>query len=169
MKNICYLFSLLFILTLGVSFTVSAQGCVEASSDKGPQLVGYIQPEFGYFMYGKDDNGNAVKPNSFYFRRARVGIVGSIPYDISYYVMAEFSPLATGYPYMLDMFITYAPFKKYVKFSFGQFKSPFGYELSQPCHGLHTINRSIVTRQLAAPFRELQFMVLGAFGAYDPL
>lgn len=163
MKNIIYSLSFLFIISLSSS-SVFAQGCVEASSDEGPQLVGYIQPEFSYFMYGKDDNGNAVKPNTFYFRRARIGIVGSIPYDISYYVMAELSPLATGYPYMLDVFITYAPLDKYVKFSFGQFKSPFGYELAQPCFGLHTINRSIATRQLASPFRELQFMVLGGFG-----
>lgn len=157
-------FGLLFIFTLSTSYTAFSQGCVEATSDEGPQLVGYIQPEYSYFFFGQDDNDNAIKPSTFYFRRARIGVVGNIPYDISYYVMAELSPLATGYPYLLDAFITYAPFGKYVKFSFGQFKSPFGYELAQPCFGLHTINRSIVTRQLSSPFRELQFMVLGAVG-----
>lgn len=163
MKKIAFILSSVILFSL-LSSSVYSQGCVEATSDEGPQVVGYIQPEWSYFFYGQDDNGNAVKPNTFYFRRARVGIVGSIPYDISYYVMAELSPLATGYPYLLDVFITYAPVGKYVKFSFGQFKAPFGYELAQPCFGLHTINRSIVTRQLASPFRELQFMVLGAFG-----
>ena len=142
MKNIIYSLSFLFIVTLTTS-SVYGQGCVENTSDEGPQLIGYLQPEFAYFFYGQDDNGNAIKPNTFYFRRARLGVVGSIPYNFSYYILAEFSPLATGYPYLLDFFITYAPLDKYAKFSFGQFKAPFGYELSQPCFGLHTINRSI--------------------------
>ena len=163
MKKLIYSLTLVFALSL-TSMGVQAQGCVEASGDDGPQLVGYVQPEFSYFFYGKDENGNANRPNTFYFRRARVGVVGSIPYDISYYVMAEFSPTFTGYPFLLDVFITYSPFDKYAKFSFGQFKSPFSFELAQPCWGLHTINRSIATRELAAPWRELQFMVLGAFG-----
>jgi hypothetical protein len=159
------------ILTLGFLITVLmfsiqgfSQGCVEATSDEGPQLMGYIQPEFTYFFNGEDEQGNAIKPSTFYFRRARFGIVGTIPYDVSYYVMAEFSPLFTGYPFLLDAYVSYAPFGKYAKFAVGQFKSPFGFELDQPCWGLHTILRSIPTEQLAAPLREFQFMVLGAIG-----
>ena len=163
MKKIAFILSTITLFTF-FSSSVFSQGCVEATSDDGPQVVGYIQPQFDYYFFGEDANGNANKPSSFYFKRARIGVVGSIPYDISYYVMAELSPIVTGYPYLLDVFITYAPLDKYLKFSFGQFKSPFGYELSQPCFGLHTINRSLATNQLAGPFRELQFMLLGAFG-----
>ena len=162
-NNIRILLSILFVISLFPS-TVFSQGCVEATSDEGPQLVGYIQPSFDYYFFGEDNNGNAIKPSTFYFRRARVGIVGSIPYDISYYIMAEFSPAATGAPYLLDAFVTYAPLGKYVKFSIGQFKSPFSLELNTPCYALHTIRRSTVVNEMATPFRELGFMVLGSVG-----
>lgn len=157
---------LITLVVLFVAMSASqlkAQGCVEASSDEGPQLVGYIQPSFDYYFFGEDSKGNANKPSSFYFKRARIGVVGSIPYDISYYVMAEFSPVAGG-PQLLDAFVTYAPLGKYAKFSLGQFKSPFSLELATPCFALHTIRRSTVVNELASPFRELGFMVLGAFG-----
>lgn len=153
----------LFLLAIVNSNTLTAQGCVEASSDEGPQLVGYIQPQFNAYMFGTKDNGDAIKPSSFLFKRARIGVVGSIPYDVSYYIMAEFAPEAGG-PQLLDAFVTYAPLGKYAKFSFGQFKSPFSLELNTPCYALHTINRSTVVNNLASPFRELGFMVLGAIG-----
>ena len=153
----------LFLLAIVNLNTLTAQGCVEASSDEGPQLVGYIQPQFNAYFFGSKDNGDAIKPSTFLFKRARIGVVGSIPYDISYYVMAEFSPEAGG-PQLLDAFITYAPLGKYAKFSLGQFKAPFSLELSTPCHALHTINRSTAVNNLASPFRELGFMVLGAVG-----
>lgn len=164
MKKIIQLISLLTIIGIFGPRPVFSQGCVESSSEDGPQLVGYIQPEFGYYLYGDDANGNAVKPSSFYFRRARVGVVGSIPYDVSYYIMAEFSPIYTGYPFLLDAYVSWAPVGKYVKFSFGQFKSPYGMELATPCFALYTINRSLSSEQLAGPYRELQFMILGAVG-----
>ncbi len=162
MKKVILSISLLFIVSL-FSSSLFSQGCVEATSEDGPQLVGYIQPQFDYYFFGDDPNGNAIKPSSFYFKRARVGVVGSIPYDISYYVMAEFSPAASG-PQLLDAFVSYAPFGKYVKFSMGQFKSPFSLELNTPCHALYTIRRSTVVNELASPFRELGFMLLGSFG-----
>ena len=151
------------IVMLASTNTIFAQGCVEASSDDGPQLVGYIQPQFNYYMFGDKANGDANKPSTFFFKRARVGIVGSIPYDISYYVMAEFSPgLKGGSPYLLDAFVTYAPLGKYLKFSIGQFKSPFSLELNTPCYALHTINRSTAVNQLAGPFRDMGLMLLGS-------
>ena len=67
------------IVMLASSNAIFAQGCVEASSDDGPQLVGYIQPQFNAYMFGDKTNGDANKPSTFFFKRARVGIVGSIP------------------------------------------------------------------------------------------
>ena len=169
MKRIILLLGF-FVAISTTSNQLLAQGCVEASSDDGPQLVGYIQPQFNYYMFGDKTNGDAIKPSSFMFKRARIGVVGSIPYDVSYYVMAELSPEAGG-PQLLDAFVTYAPFGKYAKFSLGQFKSPFSLELNTPCYALHTINRSTVVNQLAAPFRDMGLMVLGSsdslFGIYD--
>lgn len=161
--------SLIIILSIGLFFSISktmrAQGCDTPSEDGKPQVMGYIQPEFSYYLFGQDNNGNAVKPSTFYFRRARVGVMGTIPYDVSYYVMLELSPIyKNGYPFLLDAFVSYAPFGKYLKFSFGQFKSPFGLELNTPCYALYTINRSTPSEQLASPYRELQFMLLGSFG-----
>ncbi|RLD41345.1 MAG: hypothetical protein DRI88_12690, partial [Bacteroidetes bacterium] len=69
MKKAILSMSIVFVLSL-FSVPVHSQGCVEATSDAGPQLVGYIQPEFGHYFYGKDNNDNARKPSSFYFRRA---------------------------------------------------------------------------------------------------
>ncbi len=162
MKKV-FLFVSLLLVSVLANQSIFAQGCVETSSSDGPQLVGYIQPQFNYYMFGDDANGNPIKPSTFEFLRARVGIVGSIPYDISYYVMAELSPVSGG-PQLLDAFVTYAPLGKYAKFSLGQFKSPFSLELNTPCYALNTINRSTVVNNLASPFRDMGLMVLGAFG-----
>jgi len=153
----------LFLMSLTYSNSSTAQGCVETTSSDGPQLVGYIQPQFNYYYFGDDANGNAIKPSTFEFLRARFGVVGSIPYDISYYVMAELSPVSGG-PQLLDAYISYAPIGKYMKISIGQFKSPFSLELNTPCHALNTINRSTVVNNLASPFRDMGLMLLGAFG-----
>ena len=161
MKNLITLLITGIVIVSGMSTSSFAQGCMETSSDDGVQVIGYVQPQYSYYMFGEDPEGNARKPNSFHFKRARLGVAGSIPYDVSYYVMAEFSPYLGG-PYLLDAFVTYSPFKKYLKFSMGQFKAPFSLELNTPCHALHTINRSTVVNQLASPFRELGFMLLGS-------
>ncbi|MFA5416855.1 MAG: porin [Bacteroidales bacterium] len=158
-----FLFACFTLATVLVNNTLMAQGCVETTSSDGPQLVGYIQPQFNYYMFGDDALGNPIKPSTFEFLRARVGIVGSIPYDISYYVMAELSPVSGG-PSLLDAYISYAPFDKYLKFSIGQFKSPFSLELNTPCYALNTINRSTVVNNLASPFRDMGLMLLGSFG-----
>lgn len=172
MKN--WLFNLLIIAVVGMfSQSAAAQGCMEVDSDDGVSVIGYIQPTFDSYFFDTDENGNTLnKPNSFYFKRARLGVAGSIPYDVSYYVMAEFSPLLNdGSAYLLDAFVTYAPFKKYLKFSMGQFKSPVGLELNTPCQSLHTIRRSLAVNQLAGPFRDMGIMLLGStdslFGKKD--
>lgn len=163
MKKVWVLLISLFLLIPATQF---AQGCMEGDSDEGVNVVGYIQPQFNYYFNGDDDLGNANKPSTFEFKRARVGFVGSIPYDVSYYVMAELSPTVGG-PKLLDAFVTYAPLGKYAKFSIGQFKAPFGLEVNTACHKLHTINRSLVSEQLATPYRELGFMIGGGFGNED--
>ncbi|OQX79374.1 MAG: hypothetical protein B6D61_03705 [Bacteroidetes bacterium 4484_249] len=169
MKN--YILTIL-ILSIIIPFRAIGQGCMESDSDEGVAVVGYVQADYDNYFFDTDNNGNTLnKPNSFYFKRARIGVMGSIPYDVSYYVMAEFSPIATGNPYLLDAFITYAPFKKYLKFTIGQFKSPVGLELNTPCHALYTIRRSTVVNNLATPFRDMQFMLFGStdslFGRKD--
>ena len=84
-----------------------AQGCMGGGDKDGVQVVGYIQPQYEYQFLG-----DGVEPmhglksnNSFYFNRARIGVVGNIPYDFSYYVLAELSPSKSG-PYILDAFVT---------------------------------------------------------------
>jgi phosphate-selective porin len=148
------------------------QGCMDVDSEDGVSVIGYIQPTYDNYFFEEDQNGNTLnKPNSFYFHRARLGVAGSIPYDISYYFIGEFSPLLNGNAYILDAFITYSPFKNYLKFSVGQFKSPVSLELAQPCHNLHTIRRSIVVNSLAFPLRDMGLMLMGStdslFGKKD--
>ena len=133
---------------------LNAQGCMEASSDEGVNVVGYVQPQWTY------DEANGKYENSFYFNRARIGVTGNIPYDFSYYVMAELSPTKNG-PYLLDAFLTWKRLAPYVNITVGQFKNPFGLELSTPCQSLHTIDRSEVVNELASPFRDLGLMIWG--------
>lgn len=157
---------ILFLLGLFISpAVVNAQGCMEASSDDGVQVVGYIQAQYEYQFLGTNVSPlhGLDSDQGFYFNRARLGVVGNIPYDFSYYVMAEFSPTKGG-PYLLDAFITYKRFAPWINVSMGQFKSPFGLELSTPCQSLHTVNRSMVVSELASPFRDMGVMIYGGTG-----
>ncbi|HOW32582.1 MAG TPA: porin [Bacteroidales bacterium] len=156
---------ILFIAALSLPFTVKAQGCMEStSSTGGPQIIGYIQPEFRASFNGDDALGNTQNDYTFAFRRARIGLTGSIPYDFSYYVMGEFSSFQNG-PYLLDAFITYNRLKPWLKVSIGQFKRQFGLELTTPCQDLYTVDRSKIVSEALTPFRDLGLMVSGSTGA----
>ncbi len=136
------------------------QGCSAPSSDEGVVLWGYLQPEFGAQF--TDDTQAA-----FQFRRMRIGVMGNIPYDFSYYVMLETSqflnPNKTG-PFLMDAFVSYNRFKN-MRIALGSFKYQFGRELSMPCHGLYTINRSKMVDELTANLnggnRDIGLMLLG--------
>ncbi|MCD4818760.1 MAG: OprO/OprP family phosphate-selective porin [Candidatus Cloacimonetes bacterium] len=151
MKKILFL-SIFLIL----AFQIYAQGCMEASSDEGVNVVGYLQTQFETKLLENDNE------SSFTFNRARMGLVGNIPYDFSYYIMYEFSPFQGG-PYLLDGFITYSRFAPYASVSIGQFKSPFSLELNTPCQGLHTINRSLVVNGLTFPARDMGLLFKGNY------
>ena len=159
------LFSTLLIFALFASVRVSAQGCMEPTSTTGGvSVIGYIQPEFKIAYNGENADGTSKNDMGFYFRRARLGVTGNIPYDFSYYAMAEISSFQNG-PYLLDAFITYNRFKPWFKISMGQFKKPFGLELgSTGCQDLYTINRSKVVNELTSPDRDLGVMISGSTG-----
>jgi len=154
MKKIAIIFTAVI---LSIPIFTFAQGCMEASSDEGVNVVGYLQAQYEY-MFGKDED-----TNEFAFNRARMGLVGNIPYDFSYYVMFEFSPSKEGAPYLLDGFITYSRLAPWANFSLGQFKSPFSLELNTPCQGLHTIRRSTVVNELSSPDRDQGLMITGKY------
>ena len=159
MKRIIVLVSL---VALGLTFSknAQAQGCATPTDGEGVQVFGYIQPEVRTFFY---EDTEAY----FAFRRARIGVMGTIPYDFSYYVLLETSqfmnPNQTG-PFLLDAFISYTRFD-YFKVSLGSFKYRLGNELSQPCNGLYTINRSYFVDELTGGIgggnRDLGIMFLG--------
>lgn len=140
-----------------VSFS---QGCMEAKSEDGVNVMGYLQPQWEY----NQNKGDAT--NNFYFKRARIGVMGNIPYDFSYYALAEFSPKIGG-PYLLDFFITWKRLGPWANISVGQFKQPFGLELSTPCQKLHTVLRSKFVGELASPFRDLGVMISGGYAMED--
>jgi len=153
--------SALFAIALGIP-GLFAQGCMEPStSANGPQIIGYVQAENITNYLGTDASGNSLTENSFAFRRARLGVTGSIPYNFSYYVMTELSPTLGG-PYILDAFFSWKAANQYLKVSLGQFKSPFGLELSTACQSLYTIDRSMVVNELASPFRDQGLMFSGS-------
>jgi len=146
-------FSLSFLVFVGVqSF---GQGCASPSTSEGINVFGFLQSQYDYNMYDKAES-------NFGFNRARIGAMGNIPYDFSYYMLLETSPFKKGAPnaYLLDAFITYKRFS-FAKISMGSFKSPFGLELSTPCNALHTINRSKFVDELTAPDRDMGLMFTG--------
>ena len=83
MKRIVIIVSL---VAFGLVFTqeVNAQGCATPTDGEGVQVFGYIQPEIRTFMYEDPET-------YFAFRRARIGVMGTIPYDFTYYVLLETS------------------------------------------------------------------------------
>ena len=150
---------LVVLIAMFLPIAVYAQGCMEAPSDEGVSVVGYMQAQYEYMFTEEDEDSQ----DAFTFNRARMGLVGNIPYDFSYYVMFEFSPNKEGAPYLLDGFITYSRLAPGLNISLGQFKSPFSLELNTPCQGLHTINRSMVVTQLASPDRDRGIMFTGKY------
>jgi len=163
-KQVIYIVSV-FLIFAFTPVSLFSQGCEDVGDEEGVQVKGYIQPQYSYFMNGKDSEGNSLDENSFNFNRARLGVVGNIPYDISYYFFVEVSPFKGTSPaasaHLLDAFITYTRFGKYAKISIGQFKAPISLEQNTPCHALTTIYRSDVVDQLAGPQRDLGLMILG--------
>lgn len=151
-----------FLFTVVFHFASFGQGCLESSSGDGAKIIGYIQPQFDYNFNGKNLAGESLNTNSFKFNRARIGVTGSIPYDIDYYVLVETSSFFTGDPFLLDAFVTYKRLGPWAKFSVGSFKSPISLELNTPCNGLHTINRSVFVDELTAPNRDIGVMMLGS-------
>jgi len=145
--------TLLFIISMMmIPYLANAQGCMTASSEEGVSVMGFFQPQFEY-MQETDEA-------TFTFNRVRFGLVGNIPYDISYYMFVEYSAFKDG-PYLLDAFITYSRLGPYLNISLGQFKSPFSMERNTACSGLYTINRSMVVNQLAMD-RDIGIMFLGS-------
>ncbi len=151
--------SLAVLMLLTAPLLSYSQGCEEPSStesdDNGPKVIGFIQPQ--YETHFTDETTSTFK-----FMRARLGVTGEIPYDFTYYVMAEFSSFVSsdGNPFLLDAFISYRRYD-WAKMSVGSFKQPFGLEVNTSCSGLHTIMRSKVSDQLVSPQRDMGFMVFG--------
>jgi hypothetical protein len=111
-------------LIMGISLNpLNAQGCEDSGDDEeGVKVVGYIQPQYIYHdLNNATDMPDTVSNNTFQFKRARIGFLGSIPYDISYYVYLEFSPTIKG-PKLLDAVLTYKGLGEYAYVSVGQFK-----------------------------------------------
>lgn len=147
MKKLAFIFILAVLPMLSFS-----QGCVDVSDDEGVKVMGFIQPQYDY-------NFDSYE-NTFHFNRARLGVLGSIPYDFRYYFVAEFSPVFTGNPFLLDAFISYNRVM-WAQGALGQFKSPFSLELQTPCHKLNTIYRTHMVVDLAGPLRDIGFMIYG--------
>ncbi len=150
MKNIFLTVVLLFALT---TIKVAAQGCGGAPSSEGIKVFGFLQAQYESHYTDPGKNG-------FSFERSRLGVMGKIPYDFSYYVVAEFSPFISPNPYLLDAFITYDRYS-WSRISLGSFKTPFGLETNTACSGLTTIYRSTATLQMVAPFRDLGVVLMG--------
>ncbi len=147
--------AILFVAITFIAINARSQGCATPKSAEGVNVFGFLQAQYDYGMYDKPES-------TFGFNRARVGVMGNIPYDFSYYVLLETSPFKKDGPkaYLLDAFVTYNRFS-FANVSLGSFKSPFSLELNTPCNSLHTINRSKVVNELTSPDRDMGLMLLG--------
>lgn len=154
------LWLLLLAAALLIPAVVWGQGCMGGGGEEGVNVVGFIQPQFEYHPNSCEDREYLSAYNTFSFKRARLGVVGEVPYDISYYFVMEFGPLMSGEPpYMLDAFLTYTRYPR-MQVSFGQFKYPFSMERNTSCSDLHTVLRSKVVDNLV-PDRDMGVMALG--------
>lgn len=161
MKHKIYiLFALVLLFQVNQVFAQGCEGDEPAGNDSisapSVKIFGYIQPQFDYNFTDGDQE------NSFKFKRARIGALGKIYNDFSYYFMLETSPFigSSGDAYLMDAFVSYTKYN-WAKISVGSFKQPFSLEVATPCHSLTTIDRSIVADQLVAPQRDFGLMVLG--------
>jgi hypothetical protein len=153
---------LLIAALLIFSGSLFAQGCDadEPGDTLAPpkiKIFGYIQPEYQYTFSDPAES-------TFAFRRARIGVRGTILEDFSYYFMLEASPFIGGDTpgaYLMDAFVTWHKFD-WAKVSIGSYKQPFGLEVYETaCSKLVTIDRAIVSDQLVVPQRDYGIMVLG--------
>lgn len=153
---------ILAIIFSAISTYSLAQGCMGGGGDL-VGVHGFIQPQFNYSLNGTAADGSSLDVNNFTFNRARIGVLGEIPYDIEYYFFIEASSFKSQskLPHLLDAYVTYTRFGKWAKISLGQFKSPFGLEQNTSCSGLYTVNRAEVTSQLAGPQRDLGVLISG--------
>ena len=92
MNKLKILLAIIFLSTL--PYLSYSQGCASGGGNL-IGVTGFIQPQYNFNLNGSDAAGNSLNTNSFTFNRARIGVVGSIPYDIDYYVMLEFSSFKT--------------------------------------------------------------------------
>lgn len=159
MKKLLILLIAILLLQTG---SLAAQGCMSSGGDV-IGVHGFIQPQYNFNLNGTDANGNSLNTNTFLFNRARLGVMGSIPYDIDYYFVMEFSHFknAAKQVHMLDAYVSYTRFSNWAKISLGQFKSPFSLEQNTSCSGLYTVNRSEFVNQLAGPQRDMGIMLSG--------
>lgn len=148
-------FCLILFVSLMSPILTYSQGCAPAKSDDGVSLFGFLQPQYE-IKFDKDG-----PRHSFTFNRARIGVTGNIPYDISYYAVVETSPFkANGSAFLLDGFVAYNRWS-FARIALGKFKSPFTLEMATPCHELNTIYRSAAVQNLVSPDRDYGIMVLG--------
>lgn len=158
------IYTLLVLALVFSSNTMFSQGCeVEepgSSNDSisGPSIniFGYLQPQYDYFFTDGDQD------NTFRFKRARIGVMGKVMDDFSYYFMLETSPFigSTGDAYLMDAFVTYQA-DNWARISLGSFKQPFSLDVSTACNNLKTIERSIVADQLVSPQRDFGVGIFG--------
>ena len=160
MKKFISIFIVLMISML--MSQVQAQGCDadDPNDSIAPakiKIFGYIQPEYQYTLSDPAES-------TFSFRRARIGVRGTILEDFSYYFMLEASPFIGGQTpgaYLMDAFVTWHKYD-WAKISMGSYKQPFGLEVYETaCSKLVTIDRAIVSDQLVVPQRDYGIMLLG--------
>ena len=162
MRNIKYI--LVLAMVFAFQFTYS-QGCEGPGEGDGINFFGFIQPQFEYVNNEVNSKYNTNLPDDtsgFFFNRARLGVMGNIPYDFSYYFIVEYAP-AAGFG-ICDAFVSYNRFAPYMSAAVGQFKVPFGAEQLQGCHKLYTIDRSMVSGNIGAPIRDVGLMLSGGSG-----
>ena len=158
--------ALIYLILLIIPFSAFAK-----DEDQKPdpndriKVIGWLQPQFR-LGYSSDLDGQKLRESSFAFNRARLGVIGNISSDFSYYFLTELSSFKNG-PLVVKATISYNGLGNWAIISAGKFKHPFSMELNTSSRKLHTIYRSKVVSELSSPSVDYGMMISGNSGDLD--
>lgn len=146
--------------SIGPRFHFGRDGFAFGTADGKNELRFHAVFHFDAHVYFGDKQ---PAPDTFFIRRARPFIDGTLWGILDFRLMPELAP---GQPAVLDAYAELRP-RPWLRFRGGKFRSPFGLEFLERDSGIALVERSLATDLI--PFRDYGLMVLGdiAGGAFE--
>ncbi|MBF0254006.1 MAG: hypothetical protein HQL11_02630 [Candidatus Omnitrophica bacterium] len=125
------------------------QGILGKITSEQLKVSGFVQP---FYRWSENDSAN----DTFDVLRGFVTLNGTIAEDIDYALQVD---AAASTDILRDAWVEYTKYK-FAKIKFGQFPAPFSYEWNISSAGLDTVDRALVSSNLAYK-RDLGLMAEG--------